>query len=358
LDAALRDNDRPFFPLQVAMASLPLPPDLAARFAGIALDNVTREYPGKLDHVMNGAEDVASPRALHPAFYGSYDWHSCVHMHWLLARLLRTQDDLPQAQAVVQVFDRHLSREAIAGEVAYLGRAGTQAFERPYGWAWLLKLAEELGRSDAPSFLRWRSSLAPLADAFVARFLDWLPKASHPLRTGLHGNSAFGLALALDYARATGESTLAQACERRARDWYADDVDYPARWEPSGSDFFSPALMEADLMRRVLAPEAFPAWLGAFLPGLTQAAPASLFTPVVPTDRSDGQIVHLDGLNLSRAWCFDAIAGALPQGDARIDALRIAAAAHLTAGLKGVESVDYMGSHWLATFATLALSGH
>jgi hypothetical protein len=334
-----------------------LPLSLASRFAAVALDNVVREYPNKLDHVMNGDADVASPRTLHPAFYGSYDWHSCVHMHWLLARLLRTVPSLPQAPAIVARLDSHLSAEAIAGEVAYLARAGTQTFERTYGWAWLLKLAEELRRDPGEAFSRWTVNLAPLADAFVARYLDWLPRAAHPLRGGMHANTAFGLAFALDYARATGEDALRDACEQRALAWYANDRDYPAAWEPSGSDFFSPALVEADLMSRVLASDRFGQWLSGFLPRLAHREPATLFEPTEPTDRSDGQIVHLDGLNLSRAWCLDAIAGALPPGDARIEALRASRERHLAAGLRGVESGDYMGAHWLASFAALALTG-
>jgi hypothetical protein len=327
--------------------------DLAVRFAGIALDNVRREYPAKLDHVMNGAMDVASPRTLHPAFYGSYDWHSCVHMHWLLARVLRRFPEADGDGRIAQTFDDHVSRGAIAGEVAYLGRAGTQAFERPYGWAWLLKLAEELGRSQHGA--RWYASLAPLADAFVARYLEWLPKAAHPLRTGMHGNSAFGLAFAIDYARSVGEDRLAAACEGKARDWYGADRDYPAAWEPSGSDFFSPALVEAALMRRALTAAEFALWLAAFLPGLAAGEPSSLFLPAVPTDRSDGQIVHLDGLNLSRAWCYREIAAAVDPGLCAL--LNRVADTHLGAGVEGLASADYMGAHWLATFAVLALDG-
>ena len=334
-----------------------LTPNIASRFAQIALDNVVREFPNKLDHVLGGDADVASPRALHPAFYGSFDWHSCVHMHWLMARLLRTMDTLPEASAIAAMFDAHLSREAIAGEVAYLARANTQTFERTYGWAWLLKLAEEIGRADAARFNRWSANLAPLADAFVGRYLDWLPRASHPLRIGMHVNTAFGLAFALDYARFRSEAALAEACEARALRWYADDRDYPAAWEPSGADFLSPALIEADLMRRVLSAPDFAAWLDGFLPGLRAQMPATLFQPAVPSDRSDGQIVHLDGLNLSRAWCFAGIAASLPSGDSRIPLMQHAADRHLDAGMQGVASGDYMGAHWLASFAALALSG-
>lgn len=339
------------------MPAATLTPDLAARFAAVALDNVVRAYPHKLDHVVADEADLAPPRTLHPAFYGSYDWHSSVHMHWLLVRILRTHPGLPAAPAIVAVLDRHLSREALAAETAYLARPGTQGFERTYGWAWLLKLAEETGRGEGEALRRWQGHLAPLAAAFVARYLDYLPRAGLPLRGGMHANSAFGLAFALDYARAAGHAPLAGLCEAKARAWFARDRDGPAAWEPSGADFLSPVLAEADLMRRVLPATDYGAWLQAFLPGLAAAAPASLFAPAVPTDRSDPQIVHLDGLNLSRAWCFAGIAAALGDADPRTRVLRAAAAAHLDAGLEGIASGDYMGAHWLASFAALALGG-
>ena len=278
-------------------------------------------------------------------------------MHWLLARLLRKLPSLPEAPAIAALFDRHLSAAAIAGEVDYLARPGAKAFERTYGWAWLLKLAEELGRGAGADFARWRRNLAPLAQAFVARYHDYLPKAAQPLRAGMHANSAFGLAFAIDYARACDEPALGALCEAKARGWFGGDRDYPAAWEPSGSDFLSPALVEADLMRRVLERDAFAAWLGRFLPWFMSGEPAALFTPAVPTDRSDPQIVHLDGLSLSRAWCFDGIADALPPGDPRIAVAIEAAAVHRLAGLDGLQSGDYMGAHWLASFAVVALDG-
>jgi hypothetical protein len=336
---------------------MPLDADFAARCAATALVNVDREYPHKLDHVMAGDADAASPRSLHPAFHGSFDWHSCVHMHWLLARVLRRHPQLTCAGDIGRVFDRHLSRDAIAAEVAYLRRPGTGSFERTYGWAWLLKLAQEIAAGPGEAFRRWQGNLAPLADAFVARYLDYLPKANHPLRGGMHANSAFGLAFALDHGRALGEPALVALCEAKAREWFGADRDYPAAWEPSGSDFLSPALMEADTMRRVLGRDEFASWLTAFLPGLADGEPATLFTPTEPSDRSDPQIVHLDGLKLSRAMCCNGIAAALSAGDARIPVLQAAAAAHLTAGMRGLESDDFMGGHWLATFAVLALDG-
>jgi hypothetical protein len=330
---------------------------LASRFASIALDNVAREYPGKLDHVMASAHDVRSPRELHPVFYGSFDWHSCVHMHWLLARLRRLDPALRDRPAIDATFDRHFTVAAVGAEAAYLDRPQSATFERTYGWAWLLKLAEELLRSPDADAARWSQRLAPLAGAFARRYVEHLPKAQWPLRHGMHANSAFGLAFALDYARTAGDAPLAQACTDAAFRWYADDRHYPAAWEPSGADFLSPALVEADLVRRVLPATAFADWLEGFLPGLAAGEPPSLFTPVVPADRSDGQIVHLDGLNLSRAACFRGIAAALPRRDPRAVAARDAADAHLAAGMAGLAAAEYAGAHWLATFAVLAMTG-
>ena len=332
-----------------------LTPELAARFADVALANVVREYPNKQDHVLAGADDVQPTRALHPSFYGSYDWHSCVHMHWLLARLRRQFPALPQRAEIDALFDRHLAPAALAGECAYLARPGAQSFERTYGWAWLLKLATELAGGEDERMQRWAANLVPLAAAFVARYLSYLPRAHYPIRYGIHANSAFGLAFALDYARLVGELELEDACLACAQAWYGADRDAPAAWEPSGADFLSPALMEADLMRRVLPPFEFAAWLAGFMPGLAQRVPATLFVPVRVADRSDPQIVHLDGLNLSRAWCMRGIAAALPAGDRRAAVLRTAAGTHLAAGISGIGSGDYLGEHWLATFAALAL---
>ena len=333
-----------------------LTPELAERFATIALTNVEREYPNKLDHVLGAPSDVQSPRTLHPAFYGSFDWHSCVHMHWLLARVRRQFSSLPQRAAIDAIFNRHFAFDAVAGECAYLAGPNTQSFERTYGWAWLLKLAEELASAPDSHAKRWSANLAPLATVFVARYLAFLPKAEFPIRYGMHPNSAFGLAFALDYARVVGHSTLESMCVSKARAWYEADCDASAAGEPSGADFFSPVLIEADLMRRVLPSMAFARWLDRFLPDLGRQAPPRLFTPVAVSDRTDPQIVHLDGLNLSRAWCFRGIAAALPPGDARAALLRDAAALHLTEGLSGIDSGDYMGRHWLSTFAVLALT--
>ena len=234
-----------------------LTPSRAASFADIALANVVREFPNKPDHVMGTADDARRPRELHPVFYGSFDWHSCVHMHWLLARVRRLVPELPQRAAIDALFDAHLTPPNVATECAYLARPESRGFERTYGWAWLLELATELRRGDDAGSQRWSATLRPLADAFVGRYVDYLPRQHHPLRAGVHPNSAFGLLFALDYARVAGESALERLCVERAHAWYAGDSDAPAAWEPSGTDFLSPVLIEAELMRRVLPPAEF-----------------------------------------------------------------------------------------------------
>ncbi len=333
-------------------------PDLtapdASRFARLALDGVGREYPNKLDHVLNNDGDVLNPRRLHPAFFGCFDWHSSVHAHWLLARLLRLFPAFPEAAAASTALDGSLTPANIAVELAYLARPNTMAFERTYGWAWLLKLAEELGRSTTAAAGGWAAALDPLARAFVDRYLAYLPKAGYPIRTGLHANSAFGLAFAHDYAVAKGHRELERLTAETALRFFARDRDYPAHLEPGGSDFFSPALMEADLMRRMLPRSEFAGWFDRFLPGAAGAEPEALFRPAGVSDRGDLQIVHLDGLNLSRAWCFRSLASALPGHAAT---LASAAERHLAASLPHVRSGDYAGEHWLATFAVLALTG-
>jgi len=338
--------------------SLPaeLTPELASRFALLALANVAREYPNKLDHVLAGPEDVRAPRALHPAFFGSFDWHSCVHAHWLLARILKSCPGLAEAGAIRAALDATLAPAHLEAELAYLGRPEARAFERSYGWAWLLKLAQELASWSDVDAHRWSRDLTPLAHAFAQRYLAWLAEATYPIRHGVHTNTAFALAFALDYARDCDAASLRAAVEAKARAWYLGDVDAPAGWEPSGADFFSPALIEADLMRRVLDANAFSAWLARFLPGIERGEPVALFAPVAVSNRADAYIVHLDGLNLSRAWCWRAIAATLPADDGRVRVATAAAEAHLEAGMRGVGSGEYVGDHWLATFAVLALS--
>lgn len=321
----------------------------AARFADAALGHVGREYPNVLQHVLEGPADARTPRDLHPIFYGSFDWHSCVHGHWLLASLLRLQPGLPQAGAARAHFAAHYTAANVAAELAYLQRPASRGFERPYGWAWLLKLQAELGRHDAS----WAQALQPLADHFVSRFESFLPLADYPLRAGVHSNTAFALILALDYADAAGAPAFADTLKAKARAWYGGDRDCQA-WEPSGDEFLSSALTEAELMRRVLRRDEFGEWFAAFLPAADQGQPATLFAPARVSDRSDGKIAHLDGLNLSRAWCWRGIASALDEADPVRTIASKAAERHLAASLPHVTG-DYMGEHWLASFALLAL---
>jgi hypothetical protein len=320
--------------------------ETANRFAEIALGHVTREYPHKLDHVMEGPEDVLGPRALHPLFFGSFDWHSCVHGYWLLMRTLRLFPAMPAARPIGGLFDAMVTPANVAGERDYLDRAYTGSFERPYGWGWLLMLHAEARRHEAD----WADHLAPLAGAFAERFKSYLPRLTYPIRTGTHYNTAFAMILALDWADAN-DTGLAGLIRARAQDYYGGDRDCPA-WEPGGDDFLSPALTEALLMRRALPEPAFRPWFGAFLPDLAAGRPASLFTPAFVSDRSDGKIAHLDGVNLSRAWCWRGLAEALEPALAAL--ARETADAHLDASLPHVAG-DYMGEHWLATFALLAL---
>jgi hypothetical protein len=324
--------------------------DEASHLARIALGHVTREYPNKLDHVLHGPADLCSPRALHPVFYGSFDWHSCVHSYWLLMHLYRKFPALAEVGEIAALVDAHFTDENIAGEVAYLQQPGRGTFERPYGWAWLLKLAAELRQHSTDEGRRWRRALEPLAAAFVERFLGFLPRATYPIRAGTHFNSAFALALALEFP----DVRLTALIREKAMAWYSGDRDCPG-WEPGGEDFLSPALVEIECMRRVLAADAFLRWLDGFLPGLGERTPPTLFVPATVSDRKDGKIAHLDGLNLSRAFCLRRLAAALPDGDSRRSIVVASAEAHLAASLPHVTG-DYMGEHWLATYALLALT--
>ncbi|HEY8502948.1 MAG TPA: DUF2891 domain-containing protein [Gemmataceae bacterium] len=330
--------------------------ELASSFARLALKGIRKEYPNKPADVLNGDADVRPPREVHPAFYGAFDWHSAVHGHWTLVRLLRRFPDLPEAKEIRAALAENLTAEKLRAEADYFSRANSQSFERPYGWAWLLKLAEELHGWDDPDGREWAKNIKPLADVIVARYISYFPKQNYPIRSGVHPNTAFGLAFALDYARAVGDDALRELAEKRARDYFGRDAAAPAAWEPDGADFFSPSLTEADLMRRVLPPGEFRAWLGRYLPGLAEREPRSLFEPAEVTDRTDPQLVHLDGLNLSRAWCMRGIAAALPEGDPARAALEEAAARHAEAGLRHVASGDYAGEHWLASFAVYLLT--
>jgi hypothetical protein len=336
--------------------SLALTQKQASAFARLALKGIQKEYPNKPGDVLNSAADVKGPRSMHPAFYGCFDWHSSVHGHWMLVRLLRLFPELPEKQQIRAVLREHLTAKNVQAEADYFAGANRQSFERMYGWAWLLKLAEELHGWDDPQAREWSGNLKPLTETLVARYLAFLPKQTYPIRTGVHPNTAFGLAFALDYARAVDHKALYQLVEERSRTYFVKDAGAPASWEPDGADFFSPSLMEADLMRRVLAPAEFQAWLRRFLPGLAKGEPKTLFEPAQVTDRTDPQIVHLDGLNLSRAWCMRSLATALPKDDPARQALAEAAVRHAQAALRHVASGDYAGEHWLASFAVYMLA--
>ena len=317
----------------------------AARFAALTLGHLTREWPYKLDQILTGPGDIASPRNLHPIFHGSFDWHSCVHGWWQVMRLERLFPDMPQTPEIERLADRMLVPEGVAGELAYLDRPMSGGFERPYGWGWLLALHAELAlRPDRP----WAGTLAPLARAFAARFAEYLPKLAYPVRSGKHDSTAFALIHALRWARVR-DPVLAGVIEDRSRFWFGADRD--ARpWEPSGEDFLSATLCEAVLMRDVLGLE-FGRWLHAFLPDPSGAAAACLSVPAVVTDRRDGRLAHIDGLNLSRAWCWRILAEHLPDP---VEAGHVARS-HLDAALPHLAD-DYMGEHWLATFALLAMT--
>jgi hypothetical protein len=330
-----------------------LTPEIAALYARTALGHVTREYPNKMDHVLAGPGDVQGPRALHPVFFGSFDWHSCVHGWWTLFTLYRQYPDMEEAASIQALADELFTPANIAAEVAYLARPESRGFERPYGWGWLLMLAAELDRHSTGEGHRWGAVLKPLTNAFVARFKAYLLTATYPVRVGTHYNSAFALRLAIEYADAVGDRPLASLCRRKATQWHSGDRDCQA-WEPSQDEFLSPALMEAELMRVTLGDAAFADWFDRFLPRVSAGDPATLFQPARVSDRTDGKIAHLDGLNLSRGWCWRGIASALPASHAARPVAREAADIHLAAALPQVTG-DYMGEHWLASFALLAL---
>ncbi|MBN1543493.1 DUF2891 family protein [candidate division KSB1 bacterium] len=335
-------------------SSVPIQPlDLAtaSEFAQLALNCLQTEFPNKPGHVINSPTDVRRPSELHPAFFGCYDWHSAVHGHWLLVRLLKRFPDLPKATAIRQVLNHNLTKEKIEAEAAYFSQPNRLSFERTYGWAWLLKLAEELHGWQDPDALAWSANLQPLADLLVQRYRDFLPRQTYPIRTGVHPNTAFGLSFALDYARAVDDTSFAALLIERCRFYFFSDRDYPIEWEPGGEDFFSPALMEANLMRRVLSSDAYRDWLEGFLPVLFSKNLSSVLDPAQVSDRSDPKIVHLDGLNLSRAWCLCGIARTLPKNSVVHANLLAVAAHHAQATLDFITSGQYEGEHWLASFA-------
>lgn len=330
--------------------------DQAAAFSRLALACITTEYPNKPAQVMVGDDSALTPRQLHPVFYGCFDWHSAAHGHWLLVRLLKLFPDHPEAQRARSTLASQFSAAALLTEAAYFHTPYNSSFERMYGWAWLLRLALELRNFDDRDAQTWARRLEPLEQRIVALTLDYLPRLDWPIRTGVHPNTAFALGQALDYARGTGHGELEQMLVERSLSYYADDRAYPMNYEPSGEDFFSAALAEADLMRRVLAPADYSEWLDGFLPGLREGDLGRLQQPATVSDVTDGKIVHLAGLNLHRAWTMRSVARALPAGDPRAQVLLDSADDHLAAGLDYVFSGHYEGEHWLATFAIYGLT--
>jgi hypothetical protein len=334
-----------------AAAPAEVSPERLSAFVEMALECAEQEYPNNLAHAMESDADAGTPSGLHPAFYGCYDWHSAVHGHWLLARSLRIDELAFLHDRIRAVLDRNLTPEHVAAEVAYMASTERGSWERPYGLAWLLRLAADLRAFDDPDARRWAAALRPLEDVCVERFKEWLPKLAYPIRTGEHSQTAFAFGLALDYARTTGRHDLATLIETKAREFHLPDRGADLAFEPSGQDFLSPILAEADLMARVLPPAEFAAWLDAFLPGLPRTGGATWLPLAQVTDRRDGKLAHLDGLNLSRAWMLRGILEALPADDPRRTALAAAHAEHFTSALDAVSDAEYAGGHWLGTYA-------
>ncbi len=330
----------------------PVDSALAERFTRLALACVHREYPNKSAHVLRSDADARVPRELTPAFYGCYDWHSSVHGHWLLARVARLLPDAPFAADARKALAKSLTEANLKGELAYLEGEGRASFERPYGLAWLLQLAAELREWDSPEAQAWAANIAPLERAAVARLSEWLPKLTQPVRVGEHSQTAFALGLVLDWARGAGDKRTESLVLGRARDFYFGDRNCPIGYEPSGEDFLSPCLGEADLMRRVeQSPKAYARWLTAVIPEVPRGDKSDWLAPGIVSDPSDPKLAHLDGLNLSRAWMLEGIASGMPSRDERVAALRAAAAVHREKGLAAVTGEHYEGGHWLGTFA-------
>ena len=325
----------------VAFAADELDREKAGAFVQLALKGMDREYPNKPGETLRDAKDIMSPSAMHPAFYGNFDWHSCVHGHWLVVRLLRLFPDLPGAAEARAQLAKHLTAANLATEAAYFEPKDNKSFERMYGWAWTLRLAAELKAWDDPDARQWAKNLEPLEKKLVALTKDFLPRLTYPVRTGVHPDTAFALGQMLDYARAVGDGELEKLAAARARDYFLPDKNYPTNYEPSGEDFFSPGLNEADLLRRVLSPNEFSRWLDGFLPGLRKGDLGNWGTAAEVSDLTDPRIVHLVGLNLCRAWTMRGVASALAAGDPRRAPLEAAVKLHEAAGLKHVFSGHY-----------------
>jgi len=331
---------------------------VASTYAETIIGSIQQEYPNQMQHMMTGPEDRPRPHEAHPAFYGCFDWHSSVEMHWALIRLLRLTPNSFDKTNAMAVLNAHLTETALLQEASYL--RSRPRFERPYGWGWALTLAHELILWQDEAAVQWRAAVRPLADVITELFLTWLPKATYPVRVGMHSNSAFGLARSVPWAKylsSQGDPRLMNAITQAATQWYGEDRDYPADYEPSGSDFLSPALTEVDLMSLVLEQGEFLMWLDSFLPGLSSGNPRSLFQPAFVSDASDGQLAHLHGLNLYRAFVWKHLNAILPVDDYRKSHLEAGVKAHAQASMNAVTGSDYMVEHWLACYAMLYLSG-
>ncbi len=333
---------------------MPLKREQAEYFVRLPLAGLTREYPNHLMHLLNGPQDAQAPAALHPIFYGCFDWHSAVHGYWLLAHCARAFPDLPQAASIHALFARHFTAAKAQGELDYFLQPDRASFERPYGWAWLLKLAAELRLWQEPQAPAWREVLQPLAELLGGRLRDFLPRQRQPIRTGTHYNTAFALLLTLDYARTEGDATLESALRAAALRYYSADTAYPSRYEPGGDDFLSGALTEAALLAALLPQPEFAAWFGRFLPDMAAGRADPLLAPVEIGDRADPKIVHLDGLHLSRAWCLRRVVAALPAAHPASAGMLDGADRQQQASLPHIASGNYNGEHWLASFAALA----
>lgn len=335
------------------MSPLPtLSPTQASAFARLALANIRREYPRAEIHLLNDSGDVRPPRELHPAFYGSYDWHSCVHQHWMLVRLVRLFPQLHERPQIDAVLRDHLSAENIATEAAYFRAPGRTSFQRPYGWAWFLKLEQEMRGYD----VEFARNLSPLAALIREGFMVYLRTLTYPVRHGVHSNTAFATAFALNWARSMDDQPLKLLCTSRAAAWFGRDRDYPGHLEPNGEDFFSPALVEAGLMGRILPQQAFVIWFEKYLPRLVDGQPESLLNPATVSDPGDPKIGHLIGLNLNRAWVWRRLASLFPDEHPLVPICEQASARHFAAALPLLDSQDFVRAHWLASFAVYALS--
>jgi len=324
----------------------------ANHLASLAFHCIQTEYPNKLGHVISDATQVREPMDLHPAFYGCFDWHSSVHGHWMLVKLLKIFPDMENAEAIKLAISQNITKQNILDEIAYMEQPLHGSYERTYGWAWIFQLANELQTWDNPQAKVWLTNLQPLVDHLKVNFMNYLPKQTYPIRTGVHPNTAFALGFALDYAHLIGDSEFEEILVQRSKDYYLDDKNYPAYLEPNGTDFFSPSLLEADLMHRIMNKQEYNSWMENYLPQI----PVSLLNPAIVSDRSDLSLVHLDGLNLSRAWCMMGIANHMDGNNLQKKQLQEAAERHLKDALPNIASGNYSGEHWLASFAVYALT--